>query len=268
MLSLKRSRKRKRNKAKEDPPAEKSVEEELKEGQQEELEEVQQEAQEVVSPPNARKDLEASARWDNIGEEEEKYLADTYEELYELIMMKGTFFRKVKEKDTETLWRMAKFLIRYGRENVQELQMMQPEEDVKSSPNERSGLGKYTALVSFQQRRTGWMLQEFESRLRGADKELAKKKSEINKLKEENCALRKSVEVIDKERIDLLDRLDSRKVVRRDACVSTEAEVQATESTADRVHPLPRDVSQDVGGTLEALIEKKVGEYFSRVRLP
>lgn len=255
-MSAETKRRRKRRIRAMEPPTGTSTEEEM------------MEVQEVAPPLGGRGDLDASARWDDIGEEEEMYLANTREELYELIMKKETFKNKVKEKDLEALVRLAESLLGYGLVNVEELQMLQPEEDVRNCPKERSSLGKFTALVSFQYRRMAWMMKEFAKRLREANKALEGRENAVKRLKEENRALRKSVEVVVEERSELLNRIGSRSAARRDASVSTEAEVQGIEMAADLGHPPPRDASQGLGGSLEALIEKKVGEILSRVGLP
>lgn len=98
--------------------------------------------EEVTSPVN----------WENIGVEEEMYLASTMEELYEMIMRKETFLRKVEEMKTEVLMRLMCSFLTYSRQNIEELQLAQPEEE-EVSPEERSQIGRFTALITFQHRR-------------------------------------------------------------------------------------------------------------------
>lgn len=94
-------------------------------------------------------------RWDEIGDEEEMYLASTREELYELIRKEETFKHNVGEKDTTRLGELMGSLLTYGRENIEELQLLQIEDEEEVSPNERSNEGKFAALIYFQHRLDG-----------------------------------------------------------------------------------------------------------------
>lgn len=208
-------------------------------------------------------------RWDEIGDEEEMYLASTREELYELIRKEETFKHNVSEKDTTRLGELMGSLLTYGRENIEELQLLQIEDEEEVSPNERSNEGKFAVLIYFQHRRIGWMVEEVLSRYREKKETLAGKVRMAKALRKENDKLRKSLEAMARERDELLGKCDSRRVEMKDASVSTETEVPDVEMADDPVPVLSslQDIPQNLVGTLEEMFERKMGKFLSRVGL-
>lgn len=116
----------------------------------------------IVSSSEGGEDWSASERWEFIGEEKERYLISTEEELYELLRRKKTFDGKVKEKSSEKLFELIKSLLLFSRENVRGLKLEMEEDDV--GPNEQTRLGELTVLISFQQRSIEWMFNELRRR--------------------------------------------------------------------------------------------------------
>lgn len=118
-----------------------------------------------------------------------------------------------------------------------------------------------TALISFQYSRIHWMVEEILNRS-------FKKERMLKALREENNKLRKSLETV-RERDELLNKSDSRRVERNVATVSTETEAPDVEMTDDPVFSPPfRDIDQSLVGALKKVIERKMGEILSRVGFP
>lgn len=216
-------------------------------------------------------DKKVARNWDDIDDREEMYLANTREELYELIMKKTTFKNKVGEKDIEKLKELFESFLVYSRQNIEELQLLeqvQPEdEDDEDDKLIREDYRRFISLVSFQHRRIGWMVGELFSRCREAKGELESSVSRVYHLTEENGQLRERIEALTKERDELLGKLDSRRADEKDASVHTGAEVSDVEMAEYHVPSARRGIPQNLVEILEATIERKVGELLSRVGL-
>lgn len=252
MLSLKTSKRRRGSK--EGSPAEKRAEE----------------LEKPTEVPSWEDEVDyfASEEWENtIGEEEEMYLANTREELYELIMRKETFGSKVTKKRSEKLLELMHSLIEYGRENVGSLQLYEgKEKDEEEGPYEQSKVCQLTKVIAFQQRRMEWLFEEIRGRFLRVKLASTAKGERMKALEEENRTLRKSLEVVERERGELLIRQDSRSglsVERKDASVSTEAEAPEVERTGSQDPPPLVELPRGWRGALESLIEEKVKELLS-----
>lgn len=221
-------------------------------------------------------------RWDDIGTEEEKYLKSTRKELHELIMKRRTFERGVAEKSVEKLEELMESLLTYGKENIEELQIMEPDQ-MELEAHERSRKGRYVSLITFQHRRLKWMMREVFRRCRKGKSLLSKKTARIMTLKEENGNLRKGLEKVSRELEELQRGLVSRETSKRDVAVlteivstetvstetvSTETETPEVEMRDEQALPAHQGIPQSVVGTLEEVIERKMGEILSRVSFP
>lgn len=215
-----------------------------------EEEEVREKGANTFISDSDAEDPSFAERWDDIGDEEEMYLAGTREELNELIMKEEIFRYKIEGKNMEALMWLMRSLLTYSQENIEELQLAQPEEE-KVRPDERSNIGRLTALVSFQHR-IGWMMEAAFSRYREKKVELANKTRIAKELKKENAQLRKNLEEITMERDKFLGKLDSRRTDAKDASVSMETEVPDVEMADNLTLTSLQGIPQNMVGALEA----------------
>lgn len=226
----------------------------------------------LLSDSSGGRDLSVDGRrkvaksWDDIGNEEEMYLASTREELYELVMKRETYKCKVKEKYMGEIIPLLRSLLEYGRENTEELHFAMPEER-EVSPEERSSVGRFSSLVFFQHKRITWMVETVIKRYLSRSAEFADQMRIARKLGKENAELRKSLEEVVTERDELLAQLVPRRTEVREVGVSTETEVLEVEMEDDWTRSLVQGFPRDLVGTLETLIERKMGEFLSQVGL-
>lgn len=98
----------------------------------------------ICDSDNDEEDPYPDGRWDDIGSEE-MYLASTREELYELIMKEETYRCKVQETNMGVLMRRLRSLLKYGRQNIEELLLAQPEERKVNPKDQISRVSKMLA---------------------------------------------------------------------------------------------------------------------------
>lgn len=131
-------------------------------------------------------------------------MASTRKKFHEIIMKEKTFKDRVAEKSIDKLEVLYDSLFTYGKENIEELQLLELEQ-MECDAHERSDYGRFISLVSFQHRRADWMMEELFRRCRKWGSTITKKASRIKILKEENDNFRKSLKEMTRKR-DKLQR--------------------------------------------------------------
>jgi hypothetical protein len=198
--------------------------------------------------------------WEDIGEEELLYLAETREKAFEVLggNVRRRDMRRLGDSD---MVEVEESFSTYARENLEELQMFADKPEMRKYSWSKE-LQRHVSLMTFQHARQVLLLEEYKRRSQWRKAKAVEYKGKMIDLEEEVAQLRARLAEIEERNSCPVVQKDVPVVEKRDAATATSQEEEDMEVVEEETSP---DLPDGLLRTIEEVFDKRIDSFLARL---